>query len=73
MTQRMIPEDELANWLAEVGYGIEFKLTPEPPVTLEALAQAYMRVHPEDDVTLEDWIWTITQETGALSGNEEQA
>lgn len=67
--QRMIPADEVADWLASIGFGIDFGMglvgEDNPPITAEELARAYMRMEPDDpDGTLEVWMETIAMETG---------
>lgn len=67
--QRMLPADEVADWLASIGFGIDFGMglvgEDNPPITAEELARAYMRLEPDDpDGTLEVWMETIAMETG---------
>ena len=57
------------DWLASIGYGIDFNSDADPPCTLDELAAAYVRVTGEEDV--ETWAWCIRENTGAFRTTSE--
>lgn len=42
----MSTQDQWCDWLAEIGFGIDFGSDHTPPCTLNELAGAYIRVDP---------------------------
>jgi len=55
------------DWLVKAGYGIDYSHDIDPPCTLTDLANAYMRATPDDYMTVRDWEWCITENTGAFA------
>ena len=60
----MTETTRFADWLARIGYGVDYRHDEHPPVTLTQLAEAYDRLGP-GEATIEEWKWTITESTGA--------
>jgi len=54
------------DWLARTGYGIDYRSDIDPPCTLTDLAKAWHRLDPDDHMTIDDWAWCITENTGAF-------
>lgn len=58
-------DQKWTDWLASVGYGIDYSSRADPPTTLSLLADAYVRITGEED--RETWAWCITENTGAMT------
>jgi len=57
------------DWLVKVGYGIDYSSDIDPPCTLADLAEAWRRAGPDDGMTVKDWAWCITENTGAFANH----
>lgn len=57
-------ESKWTDWLASIGYGIDFASKADPPCTIEELADAYVRVTGEEG--RQEWMWCIRENTDAF-------
>lgn len=58
---RVETQAKWTDWLASIGYGIDYSGPADPPCTLDELADAYVRITGEEDRTT--WALTITEQT----------
>lgn len=57
------------DWLAAIGFGIDFSTDVPPPCSLAELAEAMHRDDPREAGA--DWAWCIAEETGQRFGKDD--